>query len=574
MRPYSWLLFSLVLIEAHVQSGFSAEVRFKTRAIWVDPPSFSSEKAADEMVRRCQQAGFNLILPNVMSHQSIAFSSSHFAGRARTRDFDPLAYTAKKAHAAGMKVQAWCCVYYEGSGSRSNSALHPDWLCRSMDGRPFEQNFLSPANPEVNPYLLSVISDLIPYEIDGIHLDYIRYPGTPYDFSPAGRAACQKALGFDPQDFLDNADRIVPPSEDPFPVRVLHPKIHAEKVWETTALERTLDQAAIGFGFVSESPENIAKLRTPGLLIVSSYYNAPPEMIGAFRDYTARGGNLLWSDLSSKLLEGSEELRKLTGLKSIRWTGEKRIAVRNADEHPLGKSLPKEAFRVNSMSIPTADDAKVVARLDSGDPALTIHQIGNARILVTGFPLIKSTSPAVASFSKAVVDWLRIEAGVTTPDRLGAKRAEWINWRAAGIAELVRGISQRAKARNLAVSSSAGPSPFEFYSCYRDARGWLGEGINDHVFPMNYTPDPAVLAEVLELQEASAPPGTKDRIFPGLQIYKRITIGGTSQTIPMDPATVEKQLTIVRDQGWSGFCLFAYNTLTDDTIAVVRKFSE
>ena len=234
---------------------------------------------------------------------------------------------------------------------------------------PFSQNFLSPANPAVNPYLLSVIGDLVSYEIDGIHLDYIRYPGTPFDFSPAGRAACQKTLGFDPQDFLDHPERIVAPSDDPFPVRVLHPKIHSEKVWETTALERTLDQAQIGYAFVSESPENIAKLRVPGLLIVSSYYEAPREMIAALRDYTARGGSLLWSDLPSKLLESSEDLRKLTGLKSIRWSAEQRIAVRNSGEHPLANRMPREPFRVSSMCIPTADNAKVIARLDSGDPA-------------------------------------------------------------------------------------------------------------------------------------------------------------------------------------------------------------
>ena len=84
-----------------------------------------------------------------------------------------------------------------------------------------------------------------------------------------------------------------------------------------------------------------------------------------------------------------------------------------------------------------------------------------------------------------------MRAGIPAPDRLGAKRAEWVKWRAAGVAELVRGISRRAKAKNLVVSSSAGPSPYEFYSCYRDARGLLNEGINDHVFPMNYTGRPS-----------------------------------------------------------------------------------
>jgi uncharacterized lipoprotein YddW (UPF0748 family) len=68
-----------------------------------------------------------------------------------------LACLLRKAHEAGIQVQPWCCVYYEGAANLSN----PAWLARSFDGRPFEKNFLSPGNPEVNPYLLSVITDYI-----------------------------------------------------------------------------------------------------------------------------------------------------------------------------------------------------------------------------------------------------------------------------------------------------------------------------------------------------------------------------------------------------------------------------
>ncbi len=559
-----------------VQAGLGAEGRFATRAIWVDPPSFASAEAADRMVRRCREGGFNLILPNVMAHQGIAFKSRHFAGRVRADEtFDPLAHVIQKAHAAGIKVQPWCCVYYEGSGGRSNEALHPDWLSQSMDGKPFGQNFLSPANPAVNPYLLSVMSDLLAYDIDGIHLDYIRYPGTGFDYSQAGRAACKSALGFDPRDFVDHPERIVPEQEDVFPVRVLHPGIHAEKVWEVTAIERTLDQAGIGFAFVSESAEQIARLRAPGLLILSSYYDASPEIVASLLDYASRGGNVLWSDVPSKLLVDSAQMRQLTGLTKTRWKGESVLAITASGDHPLAKNLPHERFRVESVSIPTVGEARVVAKLDTGDPAITVHQVGKGRVIVPGFHMMKSTSPVVANVAKAVVNWLRSEAGVSAPDRLGARRAEWVAWRAAGVAQLVRAVSQKVKQKspNLVVSSSAGPSPWEFYSCYRDARGWLREGINDEVFPMNYTTDPVILGEILELQTASAPSGTKGRIFPGLQIYTKKVSDGKPVTGPMDAAVVEKQLNIVRQQGYNGFCLFAYNSLTDEILAVVRKFS-
>jgi uncharacterized lipoprotein YddW (UPF0748 family) len=140
---------------------------------------------------------------------------------------------------------------------------------------------------------------------------------------------------------------------------------------------------------------------------------------------------------------------------------------------------------------------------------------------------------------------------------------------------LVRDISRAAKQSNpqLLISSSGGPSPFEFYSCYRDAGHWLAEGINDQVFPMNYTPDPAALSDLLELQTASAPAGKRDRIFPGLQIYTSRVVGGKKVVGPIAAVVVEKELRVVQQHGYGGFCLFASNYLSDEIIEAVRKFS-
>ena len=160
LKPGLKLAVMGLLLGGTASVGLAETPQFKVRAIWVDPVSFASPAATDEMLARCARAGINLILPNVMSHRSVAFRSPHFRGRgAATNEFDPLAGVVGKAHALGMKVQPWCCVYYEGTGRRSRRSSSQDWLNVSIDGRPFEQNFLSPSNPEVNPYLLSVIRD-------------------------------------------------------------------------------------------------------------------------------------------------------------------------------------------------------------------------------------------------------------------------------------------------------------------------------------------------------------------------------------------------------------------------------
>ena len=57
----------------------------------------------------------------------------------------------------------------------------------------FEGIFLSPAHPKVNSYLLSVFKELVDeYNIDGIHLDYIRYHDSGYGKNPYSIASYKK----------------------------------------------------------------------------------------------------------------------------------------------------------------------------------------------------------------------------------------------------------------------------------------------------------------------------------------------------------------------------------------------
>ena len=65
--------------------------------------------------------------------------------------------------------------------------------------------FLDPANPEVREYLSSLINEIATnYDVDGIHLDYIRYPfqsptgKVTYGYGAAAREQFEEQTGFDP----------------------------------------------------------------------------------------------------------------------------------------------------------------------------------------------------------------------------------------------------------------------------------------------------------------------------------------------------------------------------------------
>jgi uncharacterized lipoprotein YddW (UPF0748 family) len=197
--------------------------------------------------------------------------------------------------------------------------------------------------------------------------------------------------------------------------------------------------------------------------------------------------------------------------------------------------------------------------------------------VTVGFHLMRSTSPVVATLAKQMVNWFKTNACAGGADLLAAKRAEWIVWRDDRVTQLVRDLHTAAKQKNprLIITSSGGPSPFEFYACYRNARRWLAEGINEEVYPMDYTLNPVELSERLELQAASAPPGMFNRIFPGIEIYQWHTAeDGKKSLAPIDPAIVEQELKVVQQQGCPGFVLYSYACMTDDTIKVVRKFGD
>ena len=53
--------------------------------------------------------------------------------------------------------------------------------------RDWEGVFISPIHPDVNNYLLSVISEISrKYDIDGLNLDYVRYQDSFYGYNSKG----------------------------------------------------------------------------------------------------------------------------------------------------------------------------------------------------------------------------------------------------------------------------------------------------------------------------------------------------------------------------------------------------
>ena len=196
----------------------------ETRAIWVVRHAITTPGRVDKVVDVATQVNANTLLVQVRGRGD-AYYDSDLAPRASdleaaSNDFDPLQRMCAQAHAQGLEVHAWINVFLVWSaGAPPRSALHvvnahPDWISVRADGRRLvemlpeefqeekvEGMYLAPGNPEVRRHLRDLVKEIVSkYPVDGIHLDYVRYPEPTVGFDAATRTQFQREFGVDPMD--------------------------------------------------------------------------------------------------------------------------------------------------------------------------------------------------------------------------------------------------------------------------------------------------------------------------------------------------------------------------------------
>ncbi|MAT38689.1 MAG: hypothetical protein CL946_03700, partial [Ectothiorhodospiraceae bacterium] len=98
--------------------------------------------------------------------------------------WDPLEYAIEQCHDRGLEIHAWVNVCKVWSHSKPGNSVpehlvnaHPEWVARYDD-----DYWLDAGVPEARAYTVSVMEELIrDYDLDGIHLDYARYPEAKFD---------------------------------------------------------------------------------------------------------------------------------------------------------------------------------------------------------------------------------------------------------------------------------------------------------------------------------------------------------------------------------------------------------
>jgi uncharacterized lipoprotein YddW (UPF0748 family) len=201
-------------------SGGSEPSTSSPRALWIVRNTLASRAETERAVEDCARIGCSLLFLQVSGRWDAYFPSELFpkGQSAGDAEADNLALAIELAHARGIRVHAWVNSLLAWSAAeppRDRAHVyhrHPEWFLVGQDGRSIlerprreldrlgiEGYFLEPRVPEVRAELRRLVLELVTrYDLDGIHLDYIRLPSAAWGFHTEIRERYRDETGVDP----------------------------------------------------------------------------------------------------------------------------------------------------------------------------------------------------------------------------------------------------------------------------------------------------------------------------------------------------------------------------------------
>lgn len=208
MKPRHLLLLSLALIIAQLllvipllAQSILVAPKWEVRAVWLTtaggadwPKSYDvavQKRTLTDIFETLQKKHFNTVFFQVRSRGNTFYKSRYEPWAAELTGtlgedpgWDPLDFAIDEAHKRGMEIHAWFNVakVYNGgqpalSSPRHVLRSHAEWA-QQYEG----EWWVDMGRPEVRAYTENLIMELVRlYDLDGIHLDYIRYPGEKFE---------------------------------------------------------------------------------------------------------------------------------------------------------------------------------------------------------------------------------------------------------------------------------------------------------------------------------------------------------------------------------------------------------
>jgi len=212
----------------------AARLPTDARALWVVRDALTSPSRVRRMVEEAHQGGVTDLIVQVRGRGDAYYDSDIVPIAPRLAQawelngrFDPLDMAVRLAHERGMRVHAWLNVYLVAGWGRTPDDnviyRHPEWIAVNAQGIPMnelsrsdqdrtrvEGVFLEPGNVAVVREFLRVVDEIVTrYPVDGIHLDYIRYPLLDVGYSETMRSGFRRLTGVDPLELQRNREGLL-----------------------------------------------------------------------------------------------------------------------------------------------------------------------------------------------------------------------------------------------------------------------------------------------------------------------------------------------------------------------------
>lgn len=145
----------------------------------------SQQQELRKLLDLYRNAGINTVLLQTRIRGTMIYPSVHepwdgcLSGiPGKHPGYDALAFAIEECHKRGMELHAWVVTMpvgkWNGMGCRTLNKKKPG-LIRKIGN----EGYMNPETPQTATYLADICEEITRnYDIDGIHLDYIRYPET------------------------------------------------------------------------------------------------------------------------------------------------------------------------------------------------------------------------------------------------------------------------------------------------------------------------------------------------------------------------------------------------------------
>ncbi len=168
----------------------------ENRGIWFDRGTIVDIRTKSEMSKyfeMLKNSGINTVYFETFNAGFTIYPSKVGTQTPLIRGRDPLAWAVEEAHKRKIKIHAWMWIFAVGNDRHNKLINKPDtyegpvleknkrWALLGANGnfRPKNQPefWIDPSNKEGVAFLLKLADEVVKnYDVDGIQLDYIRYP--------------------------------------------------------------------------------------------------------------------------------------------------------------------------------------------------------------------------------------------------------------------------------------------------------------------------------------------------------------------------------------------------------------